>query len=63
MVKANDRVRVDGRKLGQGRRYGTVTEVRGALLTVRWDDGTTSTFVPAGGDLTVLEGGEPPAGR
>jgi hypothetical protein len=54
MVKPNDRVCVDGRKVGQARRYGVVQAVNQTLLTVRWDDGTTSTFVPTAGSLTVV---------
>ncbi len=60
MVKPNDRVCVDGRKVGQARRYGVVLEVHQTLLTVRWDDGTTSTFVPTGGSLTVVGTAQPP---
>jgi hypothetical protein len=60
MVKPNDRVCVDGRKVGQARRYGLVLAVNQALLTVRWDDGTTSTFVPTGGSLTVVDQAPPP---
>ena len=60
MVKPNDRVCVDGRKVGQARRYGVVLAVNKALLTVRWDDGTTSTFVPTGGSLAVVEQAQPP---
>jgi Domain of unknown function (DUF1918) len=60
MVKKNDRVCVDGRKVGQARRYGTVRAVNQALLTVQWDDGTTSTFVPTAGSLTVVGQAPPP---
>lgn len=55
MVKPDDRVRIDGRKVGQSRRWGVVVSVNGALITVHWDDGTTSTFVPSAGDLTVVD--------
>ena len=60
MVKPNDRVCVDGRKVGQARRYGVVQAINQALLTVRWDDGTTSTFVPTAGSLTVVAQGQAP---
>jgi hypothetical protein len=59
MVQPNDRVCVDGRKVGQARRYGVVQAVNQTLLTVRWDDGTTSTFVPTGGSLTVVAAQSP----
>lgn len=59
MYKIGDRVMVDGRKVGQPRRGGTVTGVNGAMVTVRWDDGHQSTFVPSAGDMTVARGPAP----
>ncbi len=56
MVKVGDRVMVDGRKVGQPRRGGTVVATNGPLVTVRWDDGHQSTFVPSAGDMTVARG-------
>jgi uncharacterized protein DUF1918 len=54
MVEAGDRVEVDARKVGQERRRGEVTGVRGPLVEVRWDNGGQTAFVPAAGSLTVL---------
>jgi hypothetical protein len=62
MVNAGDRVVVDGRKVGQVRRTGVVTAVSGTLITVRWDDGHVTTFVPTAGTMTVV-GKAGPTGR
>ena len=56
MVQVGDRVEVDGRRVGQGRRPGVVTAVNGALVSVRWEDGHQSTFVPAAGTMSVVKG-------
>jgi hypothetical protein len=56
MVQVGDRVVVDGRKVGQQRRPGVVTAVNGSLVSVRWEDGHQSTFVPAAGTMTVVKG-------
>ncbi len=63
MVNAGDRVIVDGRKVGQARRTGVVTAVRGTLVTVRWDDGHITTFAPTAGTMTVVAGGGTPMVR
>jgi hypothetical protein len=60
MVKLNDRICVHGRKVGQAPRYGVVLAINRTLLIVRWDDGTTSTFVPTAGSVTVVGHQAPP---
>jgi Domain of unknown function (DUF1918) len=59
MVEVGDRVLVESEKVGAGTRGGVVTAVEGRLITVRWDSGSASTFVPSAGCLQVT-GHEPP---
>jgi hypothetical protein len=54
MANRGDRIELPGRKVGQARRVGTVEEVHGALLTVRWETGEISTFAPTAGAITVI---------
>jgi hypothetical protein len=54
MVKIKDRIVVASKKVGTPPRSGVVTGIQGALLRVKWDDGTESSFVPAAGSLTVI---------
>jgi len=49
VVNAGDRVEVESERVGHLPRTGVVTGVRGALVTVRWDDGHDSTFAPLAG--------------
>jgi hypothetical protein len=60
MVEVGDRVLVESEKVGVGTRGGLVTAVDGRLITVRWDSGSSSTFVPSAGCLQVT-GHEPQA--
>jgi Domain of unknown function (DUF1918) len=53
-VRIGDSVEAATRKIGQTPRTGTVTAVRGALITVRWDSGDETTLIPAAGTLTVI---------
>ncbi|HEX2041292.1 MAG TPA: DUF1918 domain-containing protein [Acidimicrobiales bacterium] len=53
MVKVGDRIVVESEKVGSPPRRGEVTGVSGRLLTVRWDDGDQTTFVPSAGSLRV----------
>ncbi|HEX2273399.1 MAG TPA: DUF1918 domain-containing protein [Acidimicrobiales bacterium] len=53
MVKVGDRIVVESEKVGSPPRRGEVTAVSGRLLTVRWDDGEQTTFVPSAGSLRV----------
>ena len=54
VINVGDRVVVDGRKVGQAPRPGVVTAVTGSLVTMRWEDGHESTFVPSAGTMTVV---------
>jgi hypothetical protein len=60
MVEVGDRVLVESEKVGSATRSGVVTDVDGRLITVRWDSGSSSTFVPSAGCLQVT-GHEPQA--
>jgi hypothetical protein len=60
MVEVGDRVLVESEKVGSVTRSGVVTAVDGRLITVRWDAGSESVFVPSAGSLQVT-GHEPPA--
>jgi hypothetical protein len=59
MVEVGDRVLVESEKVGSVTRSGVVTAVDGRLITVRWDAGSQSVFVPSAGSLQVT-GHEPP---
>ncbi len=54
MVKVGDRVEVESEKVGTPTRCGQVTAVSGKMITVRWDNGTESMFIPSAGSLRVL---------
>jgi Domain of unknown function (DUF1918) len=62
MVEVGDRVLVESEKVGSVTRTGVVTAVEDRLITVRWDSGSESVFVPSAGSLRVT-GHEPPAGE
>jgi hypothetical protein len=53
MVKVGDHVEVESEKVGSATRSGVVTAVDGSLLTVRWDTGGESMFIPSAGSLRV----------
>jgi Domain of unknown function (DUF1918) len=61
MVEVGDRVLVENEKVGAVTRSGVVTAVEDRLITVRWDSGSESVFVPSAGSLQVI-GHEPPQG-
>jgi Domain of unknown function (DUF1918) len=61
MVKVGDHVVVESEKVGSATRSGVVTAVDGRLLTVRWDNGDESMFIPSAGSLQVT--GEEPAAQ
>jgi hypothetical protein len=61
MVEVGDRVLVESEKVGSVTRSGVVTAVDGRLITVRWDAGSQSVFVPSAGSLHVT--GHEPTGR
>jgi hypothetical protein len=60
MVEVGDRVLVESEKVGMVTRSGVVMAVDGRLITVRWDSGSQSVFIPSAGSLRVT-GHEPPA--
>jgi hypothetical protein len=60
MVEVGDRVLVESEKVGSVTRTGVVLAVQDRLITVRWDSGSESVFVPSAGSLRVT-GHEPPA--
>jgi hypothetical protein len=62
MVEVGDRVVVESEKVGSVTRSGIVTAVKDRLITVRWDSGSESVFVPSAGSLQVI-GHEPPSGE
>jgi uncharacterized protein DUF1918 len=62
MVEVGDRVVVESEKVGTVTRSGVVTAVQDRLITVRWDSGSESIFVPSAGSLRVT-GHEPPEGE
>ncbi len=51
MVDIGDRIVVESEKVGTAPRRGEVLAVSGPMLTVRWDGGEQSTFVPSAGSL------------
>jgi hypothetical protein len=61
MVEVGDRVLVESEKVGAVTRSGVVTAVEDRLITVRWDTGSESVFVPSAGSLQVT-GHESPQG-
>jgi Domain of unknown function (DUF1918) len=61
MVEVGDRVLVESEKVGAVTRSGVVTAVEDRLITVRWDSGSESVFVPSAGSLQVT-GHKPPQG-
>jgi hypothetical protein len=62
MVDVGDRVQIESEKVGSVTRIGTVTGVNGRMITVRWDTGGESVFVPSAGCLQVI-GHEPAPGQ
>ncbi len=62
MVKVGDRVQIESEKVGTPSRSGLVTAVEGRMITVRWDSGTQSVFVPSAGSLRVVPETVEPSG-
>jgi uncharacterized protein DUF1918 len=56
MPKPGDRVVVEGTKIGGARREGTLVELTGALIKVRWNDGGETMMAPGAGAVTFLPG-------
>ena len=62
MPKPGDRVVIDGTKVGGGRREGTLVELSGRLMRVRWEDGAESYMAPGAGAVRFLPGSAKAAG-
>ena len=56
MAKPGDRVVVEGTKVGGGRREGTLVEMSGSLMRVRWNDGVETYMAPGAGAVRFLPG-------
>ena len=54
-MNVGDRIVVESEKVGVPPRRGEVTGISGTLLTVRWENGQESRFVPSAGSLQVEE--------
>jgi uncharacterized protein DUF1918 len=54
MAKIGDRVEVSSPKAGQPSRAGVVTAISGALITVHWDTGEETRFIPGPGVMSVV---------
>jgi len=52
-----DHVVVESEKVGTPPRRGEITAVSGTMISVRWETGEQSTFVPSAGSLTVENAG------
>jgi hypothetical protein len=48
-----DRIVVESEKVGVPPRRGEVLGLSGSMLTVRWEGGEQSTFIPGAGSLRV----------
>ena len=57
MPKPGDRVVVEGTKVGGGRREGTLIELSGRLMKIRWNEGGESIMAPGAGAVRFLPGG------
>lgn len=53
MPNVGDHVVVESEKVGTPPRRGEVTAVSGRMLTVRWETGEQSSFIPSAGSLRV----------
>ncbi|HEX2193330.1 MAG TPA: DUF1918 domain-containing protein [Acidimicrobiales bacterium] len=53
MPEVGDHVVVESEKVGTPPRRGQVTAVSGRVLTVHWESGEQSTFIPSAGSLRV----------
>jgi hypothetical protein len=56
MPKPGDRVVVEGTKVGGGRREGTLVELSGRLMKIRWNEGGESIMAPGAGAVSFLPG-------
>jgi hypothetical protein len=58
VANVGDHVVVESQKVGTPPRRGEVTDVSGKVLTVRWETGEQSTFIPTAGSLRVEQPAE-----
>ncbi len=58
MPNVGDHVVVESEKVGTPPRRGEVTAVSGRMLTVRWETGEQSSFIPSAGSLRVEQPAE-----
>jgi Domain of unknown function (DUF1918) len=63
MVRVGDRVQIESEKVGSATRSGLVTRVDGHMITVRWDSGRQSVFVPSAGSLQIVGHEQQPGER
>ena len=59
VVNVGDRIVVESEKVGVPPRRGEVKGVSGRLLTVSWENGQESMFVPSAGSLRVEQPASP----
>ncbi len=57
-MHVGDRIVVESEKVGMPPRRGEVVGLSGSMLTVRWEDGQQSTFVPSAGSLRIEQTSE-----
>ncbi|MCA1676068.1 MAG: DUF1918 domain-containing protein [Actinobacteria bacterium] len=57
-MNVGDRIVVESEKVGVPPRRGEVLELSGSMLTVRWEDGEQSMFVPSAGSLQIEQTAE-----
>ena len=62
-MNVGDRIVVESEKVGAPPRRGEVVAVSGTLLTVRWETGQQSTFIPSAGSLRVEQAAHPTPGQ
>lgn len=64
MVNVGDRIEIESEKVGTPPRGGLVTGLKGHLITIRWEDGRESFFMPKAGSLRLVSTeGEQPSGQ
>jgi hypothetical protein len=54
VVNVGDRIEIESERVGQPPRAGVVTGVKDRLISIRWDDGRDSSFLPKSGSLRVV---------
>jgi hypothetical protein len=61
MVDVGARIELESERVGIEPRAGTVVEVTGEQIRVRWDDGHESSIVPGPGALRIVSDRQNPA--